>query len=112
MKVVYNTCFGGFELSRKAQRWLAERGVVAAADYINRYPDGSMYADSWCPDQDALARHDSLLVRCVEELGGRRGEAAGPFAALKICHVPDGAPYEISEYDGSERVVAPTREYS
>lgn len=95
MKVVYNACFGGFSLSKKAIDWLAERGV----EYVQY--------------QTPLERHHPLLVQCVEELGaGHRTGASGNCASLRICEVPDGAPYEIDEYDGYERVVAPIQEYS
>lgn len=85
MKVVYNGCYGGFGLSEEAEAILRSRGVV-------------FY---WHWD---IERHNPELVKVVEELGK---EAGGEYSSLLIEEIPDGAEYEIDEYDGLESVVPP-----
>ncbi|MGE9292828.1 MAG: hypothetical protein ACQKBW_04385 [Puniceicoccales bacterium] len=59
-----------------------------------------------CRDID---RNDQDLVAVVEELGEA---ASGSCAKLKIADIPDGAEYEIEEYDGLEQVVPPRQTWS
>lgn len=86
-KIVYNACFGGFGLSKKA---------------IDRYWQlkGEPMPEGWWDKN--VGRADPVLVQVVEELGG---EADGAFADLQIRELPAGALYRIDEYDGSEAVV-------
>lgn len=78
MKIVINRCYGGFDLSEKAMKFL---GV------------GSEWPD--------IARNDPKLVECVEKLGE---EANGTYAELKVVEIPDDVNWEIGEYDGLEWV--------
>ena len=98
MKVVYNACHGGFGLSEKACRLLAERkefdltgyhhesSVMCNQDVVGYYPKN-------------IERHDADLVHVVELLGDA---ASGEYARVRIKEIPDGVEYEISEYDGHE----------
>ena len=90
MKVVYNGCFGGFSLSDKAIDLYNKKSGLEVA----RYPD--------------LERHDKYLVEVVEELGKL---ADGFCADLCIKEIPDGASYEIDDYDGNESVVPPRQSW-
>lgn len=83
MKIVINTCYGGFSLSPKAvQRYKARTGET-----LGTYPD--------------VERNDPDLVAVVEELGEK---AAGPCASLKVVEIPDDVEWWIEEYDGVEHV--------
>jgi hypothetical protein len=122
MKVVINTCFGGFGLSKEAQLRLIgcphielmepKEYYGAGADWENRFKEdqeregafsvlvheGKVVVDN---HRDDDARQCPALVRVVEEMG----EAADSWAAaLRIVEIPDGTDYEISEYDGSEHI--------
>jgi hypothetical protein len=89
IKVVYNACFGGFSLSRKACERLVELGRDKAQKELEL---GNSYEyNSYCRD---ISRHDPLLVQVVEELGD---EASGSCAELCITE----------EYDGRETVEEP-----
>lgn len=130
MKVVYNNCFGGFGLSRLATLEYAKRKGITLTLYMRDYSADTYtkleesYAtsvDSWSivystedegdnpeklkgyyyPEYD---RHDPDLVAVVEELGEK---ANGECANLAIEEIPDGAEYEIDDYDGNESVVPP-----
>lgn len=79
MKVVINTCFGGFSLSKDA------------CDYL-----GIEKGECW-----DYYRADPKLVECVEVLGRL---ADGPFSQLAIIEIPDDVEWKIADYDGIEWV--------
>lgn len=81
MKIVVNTCYGGFSLSQEAKDFLMEKYGAK------------------CNEVD---RNDPRLVDCVETLGG--SVAGGGFAVLGIIEIPDDVEWEIDEYDGVEWV--------
>ena len=97
IKVVYNTCYGGFSISRACAERMAELGNEEAAFMIS----GS--EDSFYGYLDHTPRHDPVLVQAVEELGDAAG---GRVSALDI-HELSGRKYIIDEYDGMESVVEP-----
>lgn len=131
MKIVINSCCGGFGLSPEACVLLYELGCTSIAtpvkEYFQREPKKLDEARAawdaykagtldrmpfilWAfsPDgeyvlcESDVARDDPLLVRVVENLGDR---ASGRHASLKIVDVPDGVEWEIDGYDGREKVV-------
>ena len=95
-KVVYNACYGGFGLSKKAAEKLAELGVEEAIEYLKEKESYPLYLIK-------TPRHDPRLVQVVEELGK---ESWGDCAKLKIEEI-DCEIYRISDYDGNERVELP-----
>ena len=81
-KIVINTCFGGFGLSKPAMERLAELGCT---DYVYD-----------------IKRDDARLVQVVEEMGNA---ADGSFAKLTVVTIPDDVvAWHIDEYDGREHV--------
>ena len=106
-KVVYNDCFGGFSLSVKAVKWLAENGHGKIKEIAQAYLENSLdsYSSFGCY-LDGIDRHDPDLVRCVETLGKAAG---GKCACLNIAKLK-GNRYRIDEYDGSEEVIEPEDE--
>lgn len=89
-KVVINTCFGIFLLSRKAEDWLNTNYNIKPSEYID------------------LARHDLRLIECVETLGS---EANGQFSELTVVKIP-GNKYKIEEYDGLESIITPEMDFN
>ena len=85
MKVVINTCWGGFSLSKKAYEFLGLKW------------DG--YGYEYSRDDK---RTDPKLVECVETLGA---ESGGKYGSLKVVEIPDDIEWEIHNYDGKESVV-------
>lgn len=83
MKVVINSCYGGFSLSDKA--------LDMYKQLSNKYEIYDFELD----------RTDPVLIQIVETLGA---EANGRFAKLRIIEIPDDIEWEITEYDGSESV--------
>ena len=82
MKVVINTCYGGFSLSEKACNFLGISPKDFGYDYKNK-------------------RSDPKLIECIEKLGK---EADGFVANLKVVEIPDGIDYTIEDYDGVESI--------
>ena len=79
MKMVINSCYGGFSISEKAMEML----------------------DSTSPYEYGL-RTDPQLIEVVETLGK---EANGMCANLEVVDIPDEiTDYVINEYDGYETV--------
>jgi hypothetical protein len=77
MKIVINSCYGGFGLSEK---------LISELNITDIY---------------SLERHDQRLVEAVERLGD---EANGFYSELSIVEIPDGLDYTIVEYDGMETI--------
>ncbi len=90
IKVVYNACYGGFGLSKKATLLLQSMGVEEIDIEYGYLPY-------------EFPRHDPRLVQVVEALGE---EANGPHAKLEIWTL-SGNKYRIDEYDGNESVSEP-----
>lgn len=91
-KVVYNECYGGFGLSDLAVKWIKDNKGFETDEYFY-----------WHERRD----HEHL-VAVVEALGS---DANGHCADLQIEEIPDGAEFEISEYDGMESVVPPRQSW-
>ncbi len=81
MKIVINTCFGGFGLSEKA---------------LNKY---RIISGNLKLDESNIARDDEHLIEIIEEMGS---EANGMYAELAIVEIPNCVLWEIEEYDGKE----------
>ena len=94
MKVVINTCYGGFRLSEIA---IKKMEAILDMPYGTSYSSGMSF------------RTDPYLIKVVEELGK---DASAPRANLVVIEVDDDAvgPY-IEEYDGVEWVAEGRRWY-
>lgn len=79
MKLLINTCFGGFEFSEEFEQFL----------------ESAISTNDW-------SRSNQDLIQKAEEFGLER--ASGPCANLEIVEVPDGCCYSIEEYDGKEYI--------
>ena len=130
MKVVINTCYGGFGLSHEGITHLAKlKGVTLycreEAGFMSYYTvpldqvpprksSREFYAMSVGDrmahneqvsavsfEQRDVERNDPFLVQTVEDLGKK---SWGEFAQLSVVEVPDGIEWEIAEYDGNETV--------
>ena len=136
MKIVINTCHGGFGLSEKAMKeyfrlkgwpfyveekplfnthWkvpLSER--VQEIDWKNATEEEKIaynekFEKQTCYEGD-IERNDPDLIRAIETVGTE--EASGGYASLKIVEIPDDVEWEIEEYDGSEWIAEKHRIWS
>jgi hypothetical protein len=103
-KVVYNTDFGGFSISKECAEWLANRGNKECLNMLVAHGaacDEGVFSSAGSHGYlSETPRHDALLVMAVEELGERAGSALA-------VHTLRGNRYIIDEYDGAETVVEP-----
>ena len=90
VRIVYNTCYGGYILSDKAiKRYWEIKGEPNPEDWLKR---------------KVFERHDPILLQVIDEIG--LAEAAGSrYAELAIVELPRGTKYYINEYDGLENVM-------
>jgi len=124
MKVVINTCFGGFGLSPVAVKRYGEiKGIrlymyeendrrLRLISFDEKPPFIPFYFSTpdlteW-PSNDEyyfcemdIARDDPILIQTVEEL---KEKANGACAKLSVVEIPDGIEWDISEYDGIETI--------
>ena len=85
MKVLINTCYGGFSVSKEVYERMGKEydGFGYAFDGERTNPD---------------------LISIVEEIGSER--ASGSCANLRVVDIPEEATdWRIDEYDGSESIV-------
>jgi len=108
MKIIINTCFGGFSLSHKAFLQLREMGnkyALEEPDWGEFYSDGSGPRRKYGGERGSflrdIPRGDPDLIKVSELLGA---EASGSLASLKVVEIPDGVDWEIDEYDGLEHI--------
>lgn len=131
MKVVINTCYGGFGLSPKAlKRYLELKGQEVWFYQQTKYKflDGETIYECidvndikglfWYAslenegntidhfpkktfDKYDIERNDPILVRVVEEMDK---ESYGDCARLSIVDIEPGTWYKITEYDGYESI--------
>ena len=125
MKIVINTCFGGWGLSHAAYLRYAElKGIELYAykenyrteelEEVNNFKDNTFiqYATKQVSNKKELnenyfylsrdeSRTDPLVIQVVEELGKK---ASSCLAKLKIIEIPDGTEWELDDYDGVESI--------
>ncbi len=102
-KVVLNSQFGGFGLSKEAVQMLNDRFDLDI-DSEYGYVDND---DFGIKDENYEAyRMDHRLISVVEDLG--MDKASGSHAALRVVDVPDEVVdvhgWHISDYDGCESI--------
>jgi len=91
MKIVINSCFGGYSLSQEAYEELG----IPWDDFGYAYDDD---------------RANPKLVACVEKLGPEL--ASGSKARLKVVEIPDDAKWYVTEYDGFETIREKSRSWN
>lgn len=90
-KVAYNTCYGGFGLSKEA------------SEYLNKHWNCNIDPEYGYIDEDEIPRHHKGLIEVIEMLGDK---ANGEHAKLKVTEI-DTPMYRIYDYDGIESVETP-----
>lgn len=142
MKVVINSCHGGFGLSHEAMlRYCELKGLTVYAERTNTIANMQYYM-YWLvsPEErfdltDVISKdlneeeyaaavekynsqiiHDRNIARndpTLIQVIEELGESAnGDFARLKIVEIPDDVNFYIDEYDGNEWVAEMHRKWS
>jgi len=135
MKIVINTCFGGFGLSEEAIielhklkcphiKEMTEEEYFGKGSFNTKESrtqhlkfcgipkvNGRLLLDDhrYDSDEEYKPRACKLLVKVVQKLGKK---ANGNHAELGIVEIPDDVDFEISEYDGIETVHEKHRSWS
>lgn len=133
MKVVKNACYGGFEVSRNATQDLVDMGcehieISNLDEYFGKHveslddidPEMMSSPGTYRSQLDFFdkcynfekreiyefkenARTCPHLIKLIEEKGSEY--CSKDVSHLVIVEIPDGACYEIEEYDGMESIV-------
>lgn len=93
MKIVINKCYGGFGLSKDAEKEYGDQTGIQLS--------GMMVWE--------IKRNDPILVDIVEKMGDT---ASGSCSKLKVVDIPDDVDWVIDEYDGMEWVAERHRTWS
>jgi hypothetical protein len=102
MKVVINTRFGGFGLSKEGirayeiRRWDVEAKNVSYPDPL---PKKISLLDAW--EIEDLDRTDPILVHIIEQNSNLYSGSSG---SLKVVTIPDDVQWHIHDYDGQESI--------
>lgn len=127
MKMVINSCYGGFGLSYRAVMryaklkgitlypWIddisrkvyGEKATIDNPEIIKHYStspvaeNGEGWGDGAYFSERDIERTDPILVQVVEELGK---DSFGRYAELRVVDIPDGVEWELDDYDGIETI--------
>lgn len=107
ISVLYNNCYGGFSVSKKAKKIYNERMCQQNPEYKSRNTDGGIYDDFYDTDR----RHDPLLVSIYHELGEKFNGAKHTKIMIKTIPKKYENAYIIHEYDGLESVSVDNNKY-
>jgi hypothetical protein len=128
MKVVINTCYGGYNLSQKAVDLYVQRSglklfrsesggytTIPTEAYDKLVKEEDQQWQQWRQNretftghksnrftwgQNKIQRNDDLLVSIVQELGTDAND--GTYSKLKVVEIPDDVQFIIQDYDGCE----------
>ena len=104
MKVLINSCYGGFGYSAKAiSMYLDAKAVKYTGEIVDCYSTVTLEDGRKFSSYD-IDRDDPTIIRIFEEIGSE--ECSGDHSNLTCVEIPDGCKdfYEISEYDGYESI--------
>jgi hypothetical protein len=108
MKIVINSCYGGFGLSIEALYELYLKGCPIVED-VRKLVVGDNHTDEVIPFNNFLASFSNYhelrghpdLIEIVEKLGVK---ADGVYADLKVVEIPDDVEWIITDNDGMETI--------
>jgi len=141
MKIVINTCYGGFSLSDEAVILYAEKKGIEVTSVEGMGMGGSIFFKCKAEDLPQILKKEYLKLSDEERRGpyteayskigtlsSREVErndphlievveelgakADGAFASLKIVEIPDEVKWQVEEYDGAEWIAEEHRTWS
>jgi hypothetical protein len=93
MKMVINTCYGGFSLSDEAYELYC--------DLTGQKSGEVMLWD--------IRRDDPMLIKTIEILGEKANDS---FSKLKVVDIPDEVEWVLQEVDGAEWIAEKHRTWN
>ena len=112
MKIVINCDYGGFSLSDLAIETYADRKGIKLKKEKTSFGGITLFTNIVTNEDFEsrdIERNDPVLVKVVEELGGK---SFGFAANLKIVEIPDDVNWEVVQYDGLEHIAEKHRTWS
>lgn len=109
MKIVINSCFGGFGLSAIAVQKYAAYAGLNLKRKKTKWGNRGYEIDGKDWYFGDINRDDIALVKVVEELGN---DASDALSSLKVVDIPNDVEWQIGEYDGKEWVAEKHRTWS
>lgn len=95
MKMIINSCYGGFGIAGPLKEWEEQKnaGLDPDTDWQKWYDLG---------DHENRTNPEAIVI--LEEYGTQA--CSGPYARLKVVAIPDTVTdWQIDEYDGFESVI-------
>ncbi len=107
-QVVINQCYGGFSLSKEAQKWIAVRKGISLRheEKTDTYYVIDYKEHEWETISDHVSRDDPDLIQVVLQLGKA---ANGLHAELKVVDIT--IDIDINRHDGMESVFVSGGQY-
>lgn len=112
-KIVINAGYGGFSLSKEAEREYLERKYpnsiirYVMPEYRDNSPTNYFTVNGEDFNPYEIPRDDEILVELVESRN-----AFGWCSDLKVVEIPDDVIWQIEDYDGQEWVAEKHRTWS
>lgn len=133
MKIVINTCYGGFGLSPEAHILFAKKKGHELTFYKQTKYAFENGKDEYKKVEPTKTKKTDLIYASTKDLGDVINDipnnyrwspdinrvdpdlisvieelgtknASGPYAELKIVEIPDGVEWQINDYDGAETI--------
>lgn len=102
MKVLINSCYGGFGYSAKAiKMYLDAKGMKYTGELVDSYSSVTLENGNKFSSYD-IDHNDPTIIQIFEEIGSQ--ECSGDHSQLQCVDIPDGCQYQITEYDGWESI--------
>lgn len=97
MKIVINTCYGGFGISNSCAELMGAQVFDTCIPW--RHQPYHIWENN---KKDEDFRTDNRLIALIEEKGTKWCSAN--HACLKVVEIPDEVNWKIDEYDGMESI--------
>lgn len=102
MKVLINSCYGGFGYSAKAiKMYLDAKGIKYTGELVDTYSSVTLENGEKFSSYN-ISHDDPTMIQIFEEIGSE--ECSGAHSKLRCIEIPAGCQYEITEYDGWESI--------
>jgi len=105
-KIAITASYGNFYVSKKATKWMAERGNKRAIAELKEREDRYWHGHGWSDEfklgyDNDDSRADQDLIAAIEHFGGAK---INDYPVLKIVEIPDDVEWYIEHRDGRESV--------
>ena len=108
MRVLINSCWGGFNISEAGAFRLMQLGMGVEVEYDEWVYDKVTYREAYVHLPNDVKRHDARLLQCFDELGQAMAGSSCELKAVEVWPDDGGSVrYRVCDYDGREWVETP-----